>query len=55
VTDETRGQLDKPEPGVDPDREEVQELLDGIPGFRDRLAVAKAEISRGDGLPLDEL
>jgi hypothetical protein len=31
------------------------EILDGIPGAADRLAEARAEISRGQGIPLDDL
>jgi hypothetical protein len=31
------------------------EVLDGIPGARQRIALAREQISRGEGIPLDEL
>lgn len=31
------------------------EVLNGIPGTRDRLALARDQIARGEGIPLDEL
>lgn len=31
------------------------EILNGIPGAAERLAEARAEMSRGEGIPLDDL
>jgi hypothetical protein len=31
------------------------EVLNGIPGARQRIARAREEIARGEGIPLDEL
>lgn len=31
------------------------EVLDGIPGARERIALGRDQIARGEGIPLDEL
>jgi hypothetical protein len=31
------------------------EVLDGIPGARQRIALARKQIAQGEGIPLDEL
>ena len=31
------------------------EILNGIPGARQRIALAREQIARGEGIPLDEL
>ena len=31
------------------------EVLNGIPGARERLALAREQVARGEGIPLDEL
>ena len=31
------------------------EVLDGIPGARQRIALAREQIARGEGIPFDEL
>lgn len=33
----------------------IVEVLDGIPGARERIARAREQIARGEGIPLDEL
>ena len=33
----------------------MAEILNGIPGVHERLAASRAEIERGDVIPLDEL
>ena len=33
----------------------MSEILNGIPDFATRLAAARAELKRGEGIPLDEL
>lgn len=38
-----------------PDGREVAEVLKGIPGAAERLALAKEQIARGEGIPLDDL
>jgi hypothetical protein len=37
------------------DGQTIVEVLNGIPGARDRIALAREQIARGQGVPLDEL
>lgn len=37
------------------DARTIVEVLDGIPGARERIALAREQIARGEGIPLDEL
>ncbi len=33
----------------------IVEVLDGIPAARERIALAREQIARGEGIPLDDL
>ena len=37
------------------DGQTIVEVLNGIPGAQDRIALAREQIARGEGIPLDEL
>ena len=39
----------------DREPEAMAKLLDGIPGFSARVSVARGEVSRGEGVPLEDL
>jgi len=40
---------------ADPDARSITEILEGIPGLPDRLAVAEAEVEAGDAIELKQL
>ncbi|HEX5479944.1 MAG TPA: hypothetical protein VFY79_09515 [Dehalococcoidia bacterium] len=40
---------------ADVDAESMAEILEGIPGAIDRIAEARAQLDRGEGIPLEDL
>lgn len=44
-----------PASSPEPDPAVVAAILESIPGFGDRLATAREQLARGEGIPLDDL